>query len=149
MNKLDIIAIGRMKPGPQKDLSAEYLKRITWPITLHEIEVKHTDPARQKILEGEKILKRRPEGSLLIALDERGKSLPSRDFASFLRDNSHERLCFVIGGADGLDSTVIKAARLTLSFGVQTWPHMLARVMLLEQIYRAQQILSGHPYHRD
>jgi 23S rRNA (pseudouridine1915-N3)-methyltransferase len=149
MNKIDIITIGRMKSGPQKDLSAEYLKRITWPVTVHEVEVKHADSARQKILEGEKILERRPDDCLLIALDERGKSLPSRAFASFLKDNSHERFCFAIGGADGLDTAVIKAARLTLSFGVQTWPHMLARVMLLEQIYRAQQILSGHPYHRD
>jgi 23S rRNA (pseudouridine1915-N3)-methyltransferase len=85
-------------------------------------------------------------------MDERGKSLPSLKFADKIRDLQNQgrsHIQFIIGGADGLGDDIRKRADLLLSFGAQTWPHMLARVMLLEQIYRCQQILSGHPYHRE
>ena len=87
-----------------------------------------------------------------MALDERGRQLGSRDFAQKLgawRDQGVAEIAFVIGGADGLAESLRRRADLTLSLGQMTWPHMLARAMLVEQIYRAQQILAGHPYHRD
>jgi 23S rRNA (pseudouridine1915-N3)-methyltransferase len=91
-----------------------------------------------------------PEGSVLVALDGRGTQLSSADLAKRLDTwrQSAADLAFVIGGAEGLHESVLKKASLVLSLGAMTWPHLLARGMLLEQIYRAQQILAGHPYHR-
>jgi 23S rRNA (pseudouridine1915-N3)-methyltransferase len=93
-----------------------------------------------------------PAGGVVVALDERGKTLGSEDFAQRLlrwRDDGKPALSFVIGGADGLDPAFVKAADLTLSFSPLTWPHQLVRIMLAEQLYRATTILSGHPYHRE
>lgn len=113
------------------------------------VEVEGRKPG--KAAEGEAILAK-AEGARLIACDERGKSFASRDFAAriaALRDDGVRQLAFAIGGADGLDASVREAAADVLSFGPQTWPHALARVMLAEQIYRAVTILAGAPYHRD
>jgi 23S rRNA (pseudouridine1915-N3)-methyltransferase len=105
-----------------------------------------------KRLEADKLLAQIPKNAVLVALDERGESLDSGTFAQRLgawRDAGRADLAFVIGGADGLDEEVRRRADLLLSFGRLTWPHMLVRGMLAEQLYRAQQILAGHPYHRD
>lgn len=93
-----------------------------------------------------------PAGARLIALDERGRQWTSREFAERLaawRDAGAPALAFAIGGADGLGEAVTSGADWIMSLGAMTWPHLLARVMLLEQLYRAQQILAGHPYHRE
>jgi 23S rRNA (pseudouridine1915-N3)-methyltransferase len=93
-----------------------------------------------------------PPGALLVALDELGQSWSSREFADRLtawRNRGAATLAFAIGGADGLDSAVIERADAMLSLGAMTWPHLMVRSLLLEQLYRAQQILAGHPYHRD
>jgi 23S rRNA (pseudouridine1915-N3)-methyltransferase len=93
-----------------------------------------------------------PKGAVIVALDEKGKSLTSRQFADTLagwRDGGEQEIAFLIGGADGLDKVVLSKARLTLSLSAMTWPHLLARVMLLEQLYRAWSLQTGHPYHRD
>ena len=98
------------------------------------------------------LLKNLANDAVIIAMDERGKTLPSREFAQKFQNWQNEgqsHVQFFIGGADGLNDEIRKRAQLLLSFGKQTWPHMLARIMLLEQIYRAQQILKNHPYHRD
>jgi 23S rRNA (pseudouridine1915-N3)-methyltransferase len=113
------------------------------------IEVESRKPG--KPAEAEAILAR-AEGAQLIACDERGAAMASRAFAArlaALRDDGVRHLAFAIGGADGLDRSVIGAAAQTLSFGPQTWPHALARAMLAEQVYRAVTILAGSPYHRD
>ena len=92
-----------------------------------------------------------PAGALLVALDGRGQALSSEGLAEKLaawRRRGPKALCFVVGGADGLDDGVLAKAHFTLSLGPMTWPHMLVRVMLAEQIYRATTILAGHPYHR-
>ena len=92
-----------------------------------------------------------PDGAVMIVLDERGDSLTSTQFAQQLqrwRDDGVAELAFLIGGANGLDAKVRKSAQLVLSFGRVTWPHLLMRALLAEQLYRAQQILDGHPYHR-
>lgn len=150
--KIDIIAAGRLRNGPLFDLKTDYFKRINWNIALHEIDSKYKDsPSIQKDEES-KILKALKEEAFIVALDERGKSLRSLDFSKKIEDlqiRGTPHIQFIIGGADGLTETIRSRANLLLSFGQQTWPHMLARIMLLEQIYRAQQILDGHPYHRE
>lgn len=146
MLRIEIIAVGRLKTGGQKTLWDEYTKRLNWPLTLHEIE------GRDKNEECAKIEKKLNSQAFICALDETGKSINSRDFAGKLGKLAAEGrpdIQFVIGGADGLSPAIRKKAHFLLSFGAQTWPHMLARVMLAEQLYRAQQILNGHPYHRD
>jgi len=109
-------------------------------------------PAQLKAREAELILAAIPAGALLIALDERGQSWSSREFAERLsqwRDHGVANIAFAIGGADGLGGMVIERADAVLSLGAMTWPHLVVRSLLLEQLYRAQQILAGHPYHRD
>ncbi|MFP6581164.1 MAG: 23S rRNA (pseudouridine(1915)-N(3))-methyltransferase RlmH [Candidatus Hydrogenedentota bacterium] len=106
----------------------------------------------RKKQEAEKLLAAIPTSAAIVALDERGKALSSRDFAKKIDNWGVEGLStvvFIIGGADGLDESVRKKAHLILGFGTLTWPHKLVRVMLTEQIYRAWSISTGHPYHRD
>jgi 23S rRNA (pseudouridine1915-N3)-methyltransferase len=146
MLTVDIIAIGRLKNDPLADVFEDYKKRLQWKVTLYEMEGKNQADEWSKISE-----KLKPSAALIV-MDERGKSLPSREFAAKIEDlqnKSFNHLQIVIGGADGLSDDLRNKAHLLLSFGKQTWPHMLARVMLIEQLYRAQQIMAGHPYHRD
>jgi len=150
--KIDLICISRLKKGAYADLIKTYEKRINWPLKIIELESKHNDPVKCQQDENEKILKHINKDAVLIACDEKGKSFPSIKFSQKLQNYSLDgmgHIQFVIGGADGLMGDVKKQSDLLLSFGVQTWPHALARVMLLEQIYRSQQILAGHPYHRE
>jgi 23S rRNA (pseudouridine1915-N3)-methyltransferase len=145
MTQIDIIAAGRMKTLPFAEVWHDYHKRTTWPVTLIEIEGKNQADEIKKIQE-----KIRGD-AYVIALDERGKSLASVEFADKIQDlmnYGRPAIQFVIGGADGLGEELRKSADYLLSFGVQTWPHMMVRVMLMEQIYRARQINTGHPYHR-
>lgn len=149
---LDILAVGRMKAGALQTLADDYRKRITWPLAVHEIESRYTDPRTAQEDEERKILAHLAPHAFVVVLDERGNGLRSLDFAQTLnrlQTEGEERVQFIIGGADGLTDAVRSRAAFLLSFGQQTWPHMMARVMLLEQIYRAQQILARHPYHRE
>jgi 23S rRNA (pseudouridine1915-N3)-methyltransferase len=143
--KIHILAIGRLR-GAHAELSAEYAKRLTPPVAIKELTAPTPDA------EGRALIKNLPQGAFVIVLDERGKDLSSRDLAVKLaawRDQGVRDLVFVVGGADGLSEAIKAKAGYTLGLGRKTWPHKLARVMLLEQLYRAQQINSGHPYHRD
>lgn len=152
MFKIDIIAVSRVRKGSFSELIADYSDRIRWTLNIHEIEARHTDPEKAQLEEQEKILKLLDSHAVVVVLDERGDGLRSLDFAKTLERFQHageNHFQFVIGGADGLLDDVRSKADILLSFGQQTWPHLLARVMLLEQIYRAQQILCGHPYHRE
>ena len=153
--KLSIAAIGKPGRGPEATLAADYAARASAAgraLGLGPLELVDLDPKKPgKAPEAELILAA-AEGAHLIACDERGKTYSSRAFADHiaaLRDQGERRLVFAIGGADGLDESVRRAARSTLAFGPQTWPHALARAMLAEQLYRAVTILSGSPYHRD
>ncbi len=154
--RLHICAVGRMRSGPEKILTDDYLERFEkagrqfglGPVHMHEVEdKKNLGPA------GEAPLLQRviPDGARVVALDERGKVMSSPKFAQVLadwRDDGCGDLAFVIGGADGLDPMLRKRADMMLSFGAMVWPHMLIRAMLAEQIYRAGQIIAGTPYHR-
>ncbi len=154
---MTLIAVGRMKAGALSDLADVYLKRFTagglGPLRVIEVEVKGQLPSDiLKQREAEAIRSRIPAAATIVALDERGRTLSSPALAEWIgkkRDDAVQNLVFVIGGADGLDESLRAEAKLVLAFGQMTWPHMLARVMILEQLYRAQQILAGHPYHRE
>ena len=146
-------AVGRMKPGPEKTLFESYLKRLNPPLTVCEVEEKRplSVPERQA-QEAKLLLSAIPEKAYVVALDERGTTLSSMEFSERVvkwRDDGVANLAFLIGGADGFDTHLRKRADLLLCFGAMTWPHMLVRVMVAEQLWRAQSIVSGHPYHRE
>jgi 23S rRNA (pseudouridine1915-N3)-methyltransferase len=147
-----IAAVGRAKPGPERDLYEAYIGRVPWRIDLKEIEIRKeasTDVRRTR--EGESLLAVVPDKARVVVLDERGKAEASAAFAARLggwRDDGIRHVAFLIGGADGHDASVRKRADAILSFGAMTWPHLLVRAMLAEQLYRAHSILAGHPYHR-
>jgi 23S rRNA (pseudouridine1915-N3)-methyltransferase len=137
---LHIVARGKIGRSPEADLVERYLKRISWPAKVTEL------PDR-----GGK-LPEPPAGAVTIVLDERGKPLSSTDLARILerwRDDGKREARFLIGAADGHGEAERAAADLLLSFGPATWPHLLARAMLAEQLFRATSILANHPYHRE
>ena len=153
MKNIKIIAVGRLKTPYWKEAAAHYAKRLSHSLRLEEAIVRDADPAlplaERKVREGSMILKQLSPGNTLICLDEGGKSLDSRSFADFLQRlcASGKNPCFALGGAYGLAPDVLSAAAHTLAFGPMTFPHELARVILLEQLYRAECILAGSGYH--
>ena len=158
--RLIIAAVGRLKDGPERALFQKYRDRFEplarklglAPVTWHELpESRASDATKRREEEGAALLKLARDAEFLIALDERGKQLTSEAFAASLakaRDGGAKAAAIVIGGPDGLSQGVRDAARLQVSLGAMTLPHMLARIILAEQLYRAATILSGHPYHR-
>ena len=138
--KLHIIARGRIGRGPEAELVERYLKRVAWPVQVTELPEsggRAPPPA---------------ENSVTILLDEKGESLGSADLAKRLerwRDEGRREARFLIGGADGFSDADRASADLLISFGRATWPHLLARAMLAEQLWRATSILANHPYHRE
>lgn len=139
-----IIAVGHLKNGPEHDLFTYYHKRLSH-LTITEIK------PSSKEEEGRAILSALKKHTFVIALDERGRDIKSTDFAHMLCDKlqTFSTLTFIIGGADGLSQSVKDACPMLLRFGSMTWPHMMVRGMLCEQIYRATLILNHHPYHRE
>ena len=155
--RLVIVAAGRARGSNEDALVAEYAKRLKTgpaglgPLDCREIETKAKLAALRKAEEAEKLLAQIPDGALLVALDPRGKTLTTEQFAQQLarwRDVGAGTVAFAIGGADGLDDRLLAQARLKLSLSAMTWPHLLARAMLAEQLWRAASLLAGHPYHR-
>jgi 23S rRNA (pseudouridine1915-N3)-methyltransferase len=158
--RLMIVAVGRLKRGPERQLAERYRERAAKAgkalgfrgLELVELdESRNRDAGRRMLEESIAIANLVPESSALVLLDERGDSLGSKEFAATLgrwRDDGQADCAFVIGGPDGLAPTLHDKAALRLAFGALTWPHQLVRIMLLEQVYRAITILAGHPYHR-
>ncbi len=153
---MHLCAVGRLRSGPERDLIADYTQRFDrtgralslGPLTEHEVEDKKN---AGMAAEAELLARAVPAGAVLVTLDERGKLLTSPEFAAQLarwRDGGRQDVAFVIGGADGIDPSLRARADFSISFGQMVWPHMLVRVMLAEQLYRAANILSGGPYHR-
>ena len=154
--RLHLCAVGRLRAGPERALVDDYLARCDrtgralglGPVTEHEVEDKR---GGGMAAEAELLSRTVPTGAVLVILDERGKTLSSPEFAAQLanwRDGGRQDAAFVIGGADGIDPSLRAKADLSISFGRMVWPHMLIRVMLAEQLYRATTILSSSPYHR-
>jgi 23S rRNA (pseudouridine1915-N3)-methyltransferase len=158
--RLIIAAIGRLKQGPERELAAWYAKRaeatgraLGWrAVEIIEIrESRATDRDRRRTEESIALANVIPDGAVVAILDERGDGLDSAALAGLIRQwraDGRASACFIIGGADGLAPSLLERAKVRLAFGEATWPHQLVRIMLLEQIYRAGTILSGHPYHR-
>jgi 23S rRNA (pseudouridine1915-N3)-methyltransferase len=147
-----IVAVGRLRDVPSRALFDAYAARLTWPLTVREVELKRPLPPEEaKAEEARLLLEAAGKDAVLVALDERGGDWTSPELARRIggwRDGGVPELVFAIGGADGLGAALVGRAAATIAFGRMTWPHRLARVMLVEQLYRAQQILAGHPYHR-
>lgn len=154
--RLHICAVGRLRAGSERDLVDDYLQRVDrsgrplgiGPVSEHEIEDKK---GRGMMAEAELLGRSLPVGAMLVAMDERGSVISSPEFATQLakwRDDGRQDVAFVIGGADGIAPVLRDRADFSISFGKMVWPHLLVRVMLAEQLYRATTILGGGPYHR-
>ncbi|MFQ5773691.1 MAG: 23S rRNA (pseudouridine(1915)-N(3))-methyltransferase RlmH [Kiloniellaceae bacterium] len=154
--RITLAAVGRAKAGVARDLYEDYAARLhrggLGPLVLKEVEERRPLPSNElRRREAELLLAAAPRGARLVALDAGGRALSSGEFAGLLRrwrDEGVQDVAFAIGGAEGLDRAVRDAAALVLSLGPMTWPHLLVRALLAEQLYRAQSILAGHPYHR-
>jgi len=158
--RLTVAAIGRLKAGPERELAERYCKRaaqVGRRIGFRDTEVveiresRAPDVGKRMLEESIALVNVIPDRAAVVILDERGDSLDSAALAAQLRrwrDDGRPAAVFIVGGDDGLAASLRDRATLRLAFGAATWPHQLVRVMLLEQIYRAVTILSGHPYHR-
>lgn len=155
--RVHVCAVGRLRAGPERDLVDDYLQRFDrtgralslGPLVEHEVEDKR---GGGMAAEAELLSRAVPSGAVMVTLDERGRVLSSPEFAEQIarwRDGGRQDLAFVIGGADGIDPGLRARADFSISFGRMVWPHMLVRVMLAEQLYRAAAILAGTPYHRE
>ncbi len=148
-----LCAVGRIKAGPEKALFEHYAKRLSWPFEVVEVVEKRKLPSLElRTQEAELLSAKIPAGAAVVVFDEKGKETDSRGFSRLLadwRDEGRGTVALVIGGADGVDAGLLKRADTVLSLGRMTWPHMLVRGLVVEQLYRAQCILAGHPYHRD
>lgn len=159
--RISIIAVGKMKNGPERELVNRYLSRakasgknlgLTDFNVIELSESRASSSKSRKAEEATSILKAIPSEAQIIVLDEIGKSLTSQKFADMItrnNDNGKKSLFFIIGGADGLDKSIREQAQLVLSFSSLTWPHQIVRLLLGEQLYRMTTILSHHPYHRN
>ena len=157
--RLAVIAVGRLKDGPERELCERYRERgvalgrgigLSGPDIVEIAEGRGRRPEERKREEAQAILTKAQPG-LIIALDERGRALGSEAFASRLasaRDSGTGHASLIIGGADGLSEEIRDKADITLAFGALTIPHQIVRALVLEQLYRAMTIISGHPYHR-
>ena len=154
--RLHVCAVGRLRAGPERVLTDDYYERFDrtgrpfglGPVAEHEVEDKR---GGGMAAEAEVLARAVPVGAVLVTLDERGRVMSSPEFAGMLakwRDGGRQDVAFVIGGADGIDPALRARAEASVSFGAMVWPHMLVRVMLAEQLYRAATILAGGPYHR-
>ena len=148
---LHILAIGRARASPEADLFARYATRLRPKLTLTELPESPGSPAEAKRREAAALLAALPRDAFAVALDQGGQAPDSTALSALLERwlGQGRPVCFLIGGAEGLDGTIIARADAVLSLGPLTWPHMLARAMLAEQLYRARTIATGHPYHRE
>ena len=158
--RIVVAAVGRLKQGPERELAERYRKRAADAgrgaglQAFDVVEIKESragDAARRMLEESIAIANTIPDRAVTVILDERGESVSSATFAGRLqgwRTEGKPAVVFIIGGRDGLAPTLREKAGCAIAFGAATWPHQLARIMLLEQLYRAVTILAGHPYHR-
>ena len=158
--RIALVCVGRLKAGPELELFARYFKRLresargigVTSVDVREIgEFRARRPEERRAQEADGIRAALPAGGVMVALDQRGRSPTSEEWASDIgraRDASCAAYALVIGGPDGLAEALRESADRVIGFGSMTWPHQLARVMAVEQLYRAMSILAGHPYHR-
>ncbi len=151
--RLTIASVGKFRGGPLETLYTDYANRVPWQVTLREVEEKKPLKGEKlKSREADLLLKVVPKGATLIALHEKGREYGSMDFSKLLgryADDGIQDIAFLIGGADGHCPSLLQKADHLLSLGKMTWPHLMVRGLLAEQIYRAHAILTRHPYHRE
>ncbi len=155
--RLTLAAVGRTRSGPEREMVADYLTRARKTgrgIGLTGVHLAEVEPRGRggPEAEAQALCRAIPEGAVVVCLDERGRQLSSPDLAETIagwRDGGRRDAAFLIGGADGLDPALVAGADVSLSLGRMVWPHLLARVMVAEQLYRAASILAGTPYHRE
>jgi 23S rRNA (pseudouridine1915-N3)-methyltransferase len=151
--RITIVAVGKLRQSIFSQLYGLYAKRLRWELRLREIEPHNSKNIKeQQRHESARLLALIPNGAQIIILDENGETLSSSGLASWIDSmiqNGSKDICIVIGGANGLDLDIFPKSNLILALGRLTWPHLMVRGMIIEQIYRVQQILSGHPYHKD
>ena len=153
--RITILSIGKFENSPHKIVFENYFKRLKWKVELRELDLKNSQNMsveKVKEGEGEQILKALKPSSKMIALDEHAKQFSSMAFAKILSEfavTGFSDLTFVIGGSDGLSAEVLKKAQTKISLSAMTFPHLMVRSILIEQLYRAQSIIAGHPYHRE
>ena len=157
--RIAIVAVGRLKPGPERELVDRYVQRVASagraaglpaPDMVEIDESRARRPEDRRAEEAKSIAAKCPAPGAIVVLDERGRDLTTEDFADFVmrcRDDARD-LALVIGGPDGLEPAFVAGADRRLRFGAMTLPHQLVRVLLVEQLYRAATILTGHPSHR-
>ena len=149
--KLHVITVGKISRGDlEYSLIEKYTKLFPFKIYFHEIEIKKKIDSSIKLMqiEAEEILRLVPKSAIIISLDKDGNELTSEEFSKITNSVLGEDIVFIIGGAFGLDQSVKQASNKLISFGRMTWPHKLAKVLLLEQIYRGHCIVKNHPYHK-
>jgi 23S rRNA (pseudouridine1915-N3)-methyltransferase len=150
--KISIIAVGKIGRSPEHELVERYKTRLQTPLQIIEVEERRPIKGNErKLREGELLLNAIPQNAYLIILDEKGRGLSSVEFSkkmSYIQDQGWSDIAFIIGGSEGLSEAVKTRANISVSFGKMTWPHMMIRSMLVEQLYRAYSILQGHPYHK-
>ena len=147
---MHLIAVGRLREGPEAALFQLYHTRLRPRLTVVEVTTGRGGPSVIKRKEGISLLAALPNSAFVVPLDQGGQALSSEGFSTQLSQWSRlaRPICFLIGGAEGLDAAVVDRADYVLSLGLMTWPHFMVRAMLAEQLYRAQAIAQGHPYHR-
>ena len=151
--RITILAVGKIRHGIFSQLYEHYASRLQWEVILHEIEpLTQKNPHERRKDEAIRLLALVPDKAQIITLDESGKIISSRELASWVGRQIEEGIkdiCLIIGGPQGLESNILLKSHLIIALGRATWPHLLVRGMIAEQLYRIQQILSGHPYHKD
>jgi 23S rRNA (pseudouridine1915-N3)-methyltransferase len=147
---MHLIAVGRIREGPEAALFQLYNTRLRPRLTVVEVPTGRGGPSAVKRKEGAALLAALPKSAFVVPLDQSGHALNSEGFSTQLSQWSGlaRPICFLIGGAEGLDATVVDRADYVLSLGLMTWPHFMVRAMLAEQVYRSQAIVQRHPYHR-
>ncbi len=152
--KINILSIGKFENSVHKAVFEHYAKRLKWKVELKEIELKNSDKLsllERKKGEGELLLKNLKLPSKIIVCDENGEQISSKDFAKIISNfalHGNSNISFIIGGSDGLSDEILQSANSKIAFGKITLPHLMVRSILIEQLYRAQTIIEGHPYHR-
>jgi 23S rRNA (pseudouridine1915-N3)-methyltransferase len=159
--RIVVAAVGRLKGGPERELAGRYRDRaitagrslgLRGPDVIEVKESRARDTERRVTEESIALAGALPDNAVKVVLDSRGQNVSSDGLAQLIRawrDGGRGAVCFIAGGADGLAAGLLGAADISIAFGSATWPHQLVRIMLMEQLYRAMTILSGHPYHRD
>jgi 23S rRNA (pseudouridine1915-N3)-methyltransferase len=150
--RVAVVAVGKLKRSPLQAVFDDYVARLAWPVAVHEVAASRGPTAEvRRDDEAAALARHLPAKSVVVTLDKDGHDLTTEALAdrfSAWQVSSQADVAFVVGGPDGLGGALKSRADLTLAFGRATWPHLLVRVMLAEQLYRAASILAGHPYHR-